>query len=62
MDKEKIRALTRPILLVLLFAAACGFQFAGIEGGFVSTVQYTAIAGVGEWILERPILKAAGKA
>jgi hypothetical protein len=60
--KENIRAITRPILLVLLFGAACYFQLRGMSSDFISTVQYTAVAAMGEWILERPLLKIAGKA
>jgi hypothetical protein len=60
--KEKIRTITRPILLVLLFGAACYFQLKGMSSDFVSTVQYASVACITEWILERPLLKIAGKA
>jgi len=56
--KERIRATTRPVLLVLLLVGSWYFIANGLEGTWVNSWIGLFIAGCGEWLLERPVLKA----
>jgi hypothetical protein len=55
--KERIRAATRPVLLVLLIAGSWYFIAHGIEGAWVNSWLGLTIGAASEWILERPALK-----
>lgn len=60
--QEAVRTATRPAILFILLMGALYMIVNGIEGIWATAWISTALAGAGEWILERPILKVAGKA
>ena len=61
-QKELIRAATRPVLIILMVISTVTFKLAGINDPMVEAWMWATIGMVSEWVLERPILKAAGKA
>lgn len=60
--KELIRTATRPALLWMMVMGSFFFLMEGIAGTWVDVWVGTTLGAVGEWILERPILKVFNKA
>ena len=61
-QKELIRSATRPTLIILMIISLVTFRLAGLDGVWLDSWQWATIAMVSEWVLERPVLKAMGKA
>ena len=60
--KELIRASTRPMLLFVMALTSALFIGCEINHPMVTTWCWTTLGMVAEWVLERPFLKALGKA
>jgi len=60
--KELIRAATRPVLIVLMVISSVTFKLSGIKDPMIDSWMWATIGMVGEWVLERPVLKTIGKA
>ena len=58
---EIIRAAFRPILILFLGIGSLIFLTGDITGEWVDWWHKIFLFGGGEWILERPIIKLAGK-
>lgn len=62
MDKESIRSAVRPMILFMLTFGTFFIIIEGVTGQWVDAWVALTIAGDGEYILERPVLKMLGKA
>lgn len=61
--KELIRAAARPVFIMLMIISSAALIGAGMTGtALVDTWCYTTLGFVVEWVGERPVLKALGKA
>ena len=61
-QKELIRTATRPVLIILMVISTVSFRLAGLDGVWLDSWQWATIGMVGGWVIERPVLKALGKA
>jgi hypothetical protein len=59
MSVTTIRAIVRPILLIIFIGMSAYFIINGMDGDVVERWHWITFGGAAEWILERPIIKIA---
>jgi len=60
--KESVRTATRPILIFFMGVTSFYFLANGMGNEWINWWIRVFLSALAEWILERPILKIAGKA